>query len=261
MCKKREKIKKKREKRKSTTLGEKAYIGLFTGSILAILLFVAVQKCECAQCFICTFLRKTVEFVAAGMLPAVLVAFLQDLANTKREQEDYRKKIKSAKACLKEACLYLPSEILVCINSEECAENGLSKSFVEWCQNFSSDQQRLKKESQYYAQFVLDVERAAIEFKGKVSIYEKSILERTRLSEKQNVESLIKSCKALRMSLKYPCKERFIQNSEELSAAVLEMFTETGFDSDTKIIDPEILKYYKGKYNSETLAEEGEEQS
>lgn len=56
-------------------------------------------------------------------------------------------------------------------------------------------------------------------------------------------------------------KTRTIQNSEELSAAVIEMFTETGPDSDTKIIDPEILKYYKGKYNSEVLAEEGEERS
>lgn len=252
---------KNHEKRKRTTLGKMRYICLFAGSILVIPISLVAQKCECAQCCICDFLKKTLEVIAAGMLPAVLFAFLQDLADTKREQEDYKKEIQSRKESVKEACLNLASEILVCMNTEECAEQGLPKSFVEWCEFLCLGTTRFEEEARYFAQFVFDVEHAANELKGKVSVYKKSILERTRQPEKKNAETLVKCCRALRQSLKYPRKDRFIQNSEKLSAAVIAMFTETSSDSETVRIDPEIRKYYKEKYNSKTLAEEGEEKS
>lgn len=256
-----QKAKKKRERRAITSLNVGFYITFGTISLIFILLSVLIQTCECSSCFICTFFEKLLEFIAAGMLPSVLFAFFTDLANTRREQEDYKKKIQSKKEYLREACLNLSSEILVCIDHPEDAEDGKGKTFLEWCKYLCDKPQIFTNESRYYAQSVHEVERAASDFEIEVSVFEKSIFEKKRISEIRHTKKLVMSCKALRQALKHEDKNRFLSNIESLNDAILEMFTETDGDSKCGKTDSEINRYYMGKYNSQTFAKGEDEES
>lgn len=261
-----QKSEKELETRGLTSLSGRFYITLGIVSLIFILLSVAEQVCACIQVCIGVLGKTLIEIMAAGMLPAVLLAWLTDLVTTKQRNDDFKKRILVHKQQLKNLCLDLPSEILVCLNTPDYAEDSKKRSFVEWCEQLSNDEKKLLTEAKYYSFYLHEVEKEASDFWGYLNTFGECMPDAIRSPEMQKVKKLSCISKSLCNMLKQKNRKTidcklFVQRIADLNNAVLEVFTEKDEDSKCEIIDSEISKYYKGKYNSETFEVEGQEKT
>ena len=91
--------------------------------IFFILLYVMINCFVCFRMFVSMFGMKFIEFMAAGLFPSIFVAFCTDMANTKRQKNDYEFFYKDTSKILKLMCENLPTELYACIADFYLKEN------------------------------------------------------------------------------------------------------------------------------------------
>lgn len=228
-------------KKVKTEIKKLYYIILFLTSIGFIVMQVINENCK----YVTGFIAELIEIMATGMFPAVLLAFLTDIITVKHKQKEYKQKLKCKKKSLEECYTELPSEILVYINTPDYAENEESKSYVQWCKKYFTDNSVSKdKIKNYFTEFnQLWAETKNYYF--YVSEYDSAAVEDIR----QNELKKIKKVRDVLMSIKVISYRQtddanfYIAKIQEFIEAVIELFD--------KIYDyPNIKKFYTQKYNS-----------
>lgn len=169
---------------------------MFLFGIVLIFLCVVAESFECVKLFLSTFGRKILEFMAAGLLPAIFVAFCTDIVSTKQQKCYYEKFYDDSIKVLKSMCENLPTELHACIAEIYQKENAPDeewekrKTFSEWCHILS-----IKKDKEcirYMKQEVRCIKVEATKALEKLTAYQ-------AYRNEENIkalENLINGCEA-----------------------------------------------------------------
>ena len=159
----------KNEKKKTkTSIPIKHYIIMMGVGVIAIFLYTLLVECEQINAFLSAFLMNLLEFSAAGIFPAVIVALITDCANTQRKKKEYEEFYKDSVNVLKTMCENLPATLYACIadiyQSERVPEAawGTKKDFRGWCLEIASknDTEQIGYLNQEFLQIKAEAEKA-----------------------------------------------------------------------------------------------------
>ncbi len=224
---------------------------MFLFGIVLIFLCVVAESFECVKLFLSTFGRKILEFMAAGLLPAIFVAFCTDIVSTKQQKSYYNNFYNDSLKVLKSLCENLPTELHACIADIYQKENAPDeewekrKTFSEWCQILydKKDQNQIR----YIKQEVRYIKAEALKTLEKLSSYQAY-----RNEENNNaIKNLINGCDAFcRVADEYgKYTGNHTCHSQKLAQGILALFP----------IDLSENKYikigYSDKFNSDDYCE------
>lgn len=223
------------------------YITMTIVGIFLIFLYVLVDCFECVGIVICAFSKKLLEFVAAGVFPSILVAFITDVANTKRQEKYYIKFYDDSLKVLKAMCENLPAELHSCMidiyrQRKEVSESEWERkeTFSEWCRILYDTKDR--NQIQYMQQEVIRIKVEATKVLENLNAYQ------AYHSEENNnaIENLISGCNTFcrRVYENGKYTENYECHPNKLIQAVVDLFPiELPENKDIKI-------GYSRKFNS-----------
>ena len=151
-----------------TSIPMKYYIIMMLVGALIIFLYAFMTECDQPRTLLSSFLIRFLEFLAAGIFPAVIVAFLTDCANTRQKKKEYEEFYKDSVNVLKAMCENLPATLHACIadiyQSERAPETAWTakKDFRGWCLELASknDTEQIGYLNQEFLQIKAEVEKA-----------------------------------------------------------------------------------------------------
>lgn len=236
--------------KKSMSVGVITYIVLFAISLLFILLYIALDKCNSFQCYALNYGKKLIEVMATGLFPALFLAFLTDIATTIRQKKKYAEYYNSLTKTLKEMCESLPTELHASV-IEVAGSDMYDKraTFEEWCNILYEKED--KKEINYFVNQITDIKNEAIKLLEHTNSYQSFIDETDRKAKVKKLKKLISACNGFYSVVKSYNENvlKFRFAPEELSKAIMALFP----------IDLSENKYikigYSDKFNSDDYCE------
>lgn len=223
-----------------TRIAKKHYLFLVAISVFFVVLRITDVCFDGVGKVVLKTVQVLIEILAAGMLPAVFVAFLTDWAGCKREDKIYKKYVEDSLKALKSRCEDLPLELLNCINSEKYEENGERHTFCRWSELLYG-KDGAKTFSQELKELQMEAERVAAKVDG-IDIY---YLDAKYKTLKSACEEIERCCMKLRVDIgSDKAKSVYLTHINALCDAVLAVFPK--------------MEKYRNEYNSEMFIEESD---
>lgn len=180
------------KRNKLTSLSTMFYVFMFSIGLLLIILHTLISISDFVKVFFSSLVLNLIEFNAAGIFPAIVVALMTDAITTKLKKDNYKKFCEYSLQKLKIMCEDLPATVHACAADlfSNDDDYDIKKTFCGWCNylNEKKDSEQIK----YLRQEVRSVETECRIALDKLETYEEY-----RDDEKiSSIKSLIEGCKS-----------------------------------------------------------------
>lgn len=189
-------------------------------------------------------IKYLVEIMATGLLPAILLAYLTDLANTSRQLKKYDKFKDNVKKPLLLMCEALPMTLYNCVldSYDEIPEDFWKErnTFVNWCERLYNSENA--NEIKYFVQDINSIKNEAKSIIGILNSYQDFCDEEERINEIERINAIAKACEGFYTIIKENGKSvhKYTHNADMLAKSITNLFSSN-----------DISKGYDDKYNCE----------
>ncbi|MBE6965974.1 MAG: hypothetical protein E7441_08090 [Ruminococcaceae bacterium] len=241
-------------KKFETSLGWKFYTTLLIISVVFILVYAIDEIFNGIGFFVIKFSKIVVEIFAMGMLPAVLLAWLTDVASLKRKRRQYYRFLDVEKKIIEQKCDDLTGDVLVGLAELGIDDSKTKKTFAEWFEVLIGkneteesrekvNEEKRHSEIEYFMSWIKDIKEAAQKYRAEVEVYNEVMEPEEREKRKKEIQHLIDVCKRFKsVRTNDSGEQEKVYNYKRFQDVVLQVF-------------PDLEKSYKEKYNSETHAQ------